>query len=324
MPPSRARQRAVLVIICPPRLQETSLTLSNPFGCPFTREGIPIATLLVIDGGLIFRTFFALPPMTDPHGRPVNAVYGFAAMTLREIRAVRPTHVAVAFDVPIRENRRVALFPGYKGNRPECPVDLAPQFDLLREVLGALNIACLQVPGYEADDLLGTASLQAEAAGMQVSLLTGDRDVLQLLSSRTQVRYVRKLPDPDTYDVPLFAHEYGLMPTQLPDLKGLAGDSSDNIPGINGIGAKTAARLLQEFHDVEGVLSNAHTQKGKLRERLETGGEIARLCKRLATIDRAVPDAPHPEQLALRLDREAGVAKFQELRFRSLLPQLAG
>jgi len=292
--------------------------------CHQPREGTPIATLLVIDGGLIFRTFFALPPMTDPRGRPVNAVYGFAAMTLREMRAVRPTHVAVAFDVSVQHNRRVQLFPSYKGNRPECPADLAPQFDLLREVLTALNIACLQVPGYEADDLLGTLAHQGEEAGMDVSLLTGDRDVLQLLSGRTQVRYVRKLPDPDTYDVPLFAHEYGLMPSQLPDMKGLAGDASDNIPGIYGVGAKTAVKLLQEFHDVDGVLANAHTQKGKLRERLQTGGDIARLCKRLATIDRAVPGAPHPEELALRLDREAGMAKFQELRFRSLLGQLAG
>lgn len=277
----------------------------------------------MIDGGLIFRTFFALPPMTDPGGRPVNAVYGFAAMALREMAEVRPTHVAVAFDVPIADNRRTHMFAEYKGNRAECPPDLAPQFSILREVLTALNIPWFQAPGYEADDLMGTLSRQGEDAGMEVSILTGDRDVFQLLSSRTQVRFVKKLNQAETYDVPRFAHEFELLPGQLADLKGLAGDSSDNIPGINGIGAKTATKLLQEFHTAEGVLDNAHTQKGKLRERLETGREIALLCKRLATIERHVPGLAGLETCALSLNRESGKAKFEELRFRSLLGRLA-
>lgn len=284
---------------------------------------IPIATLLLIDGGLIFRNYFGLPPMTDPSGRPVNGVFGFVSMMLREIDAIRPTHVGVAFDVPVAENRRVQLYPDYKGNRAECPPDLAPQFGLLREVLTALSVPWFQVPGYEADDILGTLSFHADAAGMEVSVLTGDRDVLQLLSGRTQVRYTRKLNALETYDVPRFAHEFGLLPPQLPDLKGLAGDSSDNLPGISGIGEKTAVKLLQEFHDLEGVLANAHTQKGKLRERLEAGHQIARLCKRLATIDQDVPGLPDPGTCALKLNRESGRAKFEELRFRSLMARLA-
>jgi len=182
----------------------------------------------------------------------------------------------------------------------------------------------VQSPGYEADDILGTLSLQAEQAGMEVSILTGDRDVFQLLSGKTQVRFTRKLNAPETYDVPRFAQEWGLLPHQLADLKGLAGDPSDNLPGIRGIGEKTAVKLLQEFHTVEGVLANAHTQKGKLRERLEAGREIALLCKELATIRREVPRLPALEALPLALDRETGRAKFEELRFRSLLGQLAG
>lgn len=261
--------------------------------------------------------------MTDPLGRPVGAVFGFMAMTLRELHEVKPTHAAVAFDVPINENRRTALFGAYKGNRAECPPELAPQFDLLWEVLDSLGISCLRVAGYEADDLLGTMSRLAEQQGMEASLLTGDRDVLQLLSPRTQVRYVRKLPNPDTYDIPRFASEFGLLPRQLADLKGLAGDSSDNIPGIAGIGEKTAVKLLQEFDDLETVLANAHTQKGKLRERLETGAAIARLCKQLATIDRNVPGAPDLTACRLALDLERGRSKFEELRFRSLIPRLA-
>lgn len=284
---------------------------------------ISISTLLLIDGGLIFRNFFALPPMTDPGGRPVNAVYGFAAMMFREINVIRPDRIAVAFDVPIRENRRTHVFADYKSNRPACPPDLAPQFDLLREVLSALDVPWLQAPGYEADDVLGTMSLQAEQAGMEVSILTGDRDVFQLLSANTQVRFVKKLNAPETYDPPRFAVEVGLLPDQLIDLKGLAGDSSDNIPGIAGIGDKTAVRLLQEFHTLEAVLENAHTQKGKLRERLETGREMALLCKRLATIDRSVPGLPAPDTCTLRINRETGRAKFEELRFRSLLSRLA-
>lgn len=277
----------------------------------------------MIDGGLIFRSFFAMPPMADTNGRPVGAVYGFLTMTFRELAAIRPSHVAVAFDVPIADNRRTQLFADYKGNRAECPPDLSPQFAILREVLGALNIPCLQAPGYEADDLIGTMSATAETAGMEVSVLTGDRDVFQLISGQTQVRFVKKMNQHETYDVPRFAQEFELLPTQLADLKGLAGDPSDNIPGIAGVGPKTAVKLLQEFHTVENVLDNAHTQKGKLRERLETGRQIALLCKQLATIDRAVPGVPAVDECRFTLDREAGRTKFEELRFRSLMGRLA-
>lgn len=279
--------------------------------------------MLLIDGGLIFRAFFALPPMSDPMGRPVNAVYGFMTMLFREMAAIRPTHVAVGMDVPIAQNRRTVLYGDYKGNRPECPADLAPQFDLLREVLAALNVSTLTAPGYEADDVMGTMARKAESAGLEVSVLTGDRDALQLLSSRTQVRYVKKMNQAETYDVPRFAQEWNLLPEQLIDLKGLAGDASDNIPGIRGIGEMTAVKLLQEFRTVEDVLDNAHTQKGKLRERLEEGREIALLSKRLATIDREVPGICEPDGCTLRLNRDQGTAKFEELRFRSLLNSLA-
>lgn len=260
--------------------------------------------------------------MYAPDGRPVGGVFGFMSMLFREIAEIRPTHVAVAMDVPIATNRRTQLYPQYKGNRPPCPPELAPQFELLQEVLTALNLTWFQVPGYEADDILGTLSLQAERAGMESSLLTGDRDVLQLLSGRTQVRFVRKLNRPETYDVPRFAQEFGLLPTQLADLKGLAGDPSDNIPGIRGIGPKAAVRLLQEYDTLEAVLANAHRQKGKLRERLENGREIALLSKRLATIQRQVPNLSDLSACRLDLNRDGGRDIFTELRFQSLLPQV--
>lgn len=275
--------------------------------------------MLLVDGGLIFRAFFALPPMTDPHGRPVNAVYGFLAMLLRALAAARPSHLAVAMDVPVPENRRTQLYPAYKAHRPECPADLAPQFDLLRETLAALNIAVPGAPGYEADDLMGTMARLAEEGGMEVTILTGDRDNLQLLSGRTTVQYVKKMNQTVTYDVPRFVQEWGILPGQLVDLKGLAGDASDNIPGIRGIGTKTAVKLLQEFATLEQVLAQAHTQRGRLRQLLEEGREVALLSKQLATIDRHVPGLCAPADCVLRLDRAGGAAALEALRFRSLL-----
>jgi len=222
-------------------------------------------------------------------------------------------------DVPVPENRRTLLYPAYKANRPECPADLAPQFDLLRETLAALNIAVLRAPGYEADDLMGTMARKAEEDGMEVALLTGDRDALQLLSGKTTVQYVKKMNQTVTYDVPRFAQEWGILPGQLVDFKGLAGDSADNIPGIKGIGARTAVKLLQEHATLEQVLDHAHTQRGRLRDLLEQGREVALLSKQLATIDRRVPGLCAPADCALRLDRAQGTAALEALRFRSLM-----
>jgi len=281
-----------------------------------------IQSMLLVDGGLLFRAFFALPPMTDPHGRPVNGIYGFMSMLLRLVATVRPTHVAVATDGPVADNRRTSLYPPYKANRPECPADLAPQFDLLREVLRSLNITVLEAPGYEADDLMGTMSRRAEEAGMEVILVTGDRDAFQLLSGRTCVEYVKRLNQTVTYDVPHFVEEWGIFPSQVADFKGLAGDASDNIPGIRGIGPKTAVRLLQQYESLESVLAHAHLQRGRLRQMLEEGREIALLSKQLATIDRHVPIACAPEDCALRLDPGTSAAVFEALHFRSLLGAL--
>lgn len=260
--------------------------------------------------------------MTDPHGRPIGAVYGFISLLLRELTAVHPTHVAVAFDVVRQDNHRVELYPAYKGNRGDCPEDLAPQFAILEEVLTAMGVAALRVPGYEADDVLGTLARQTESGGGEAVLVTGDRDPMQLLSSGVTVRYVRKLNSPDEYDVPRFAGEFGLLPPQLIDLKGLAGDSSDNIPGIPGVGPKTALKLLQEYGDLERVLAAASVIPGKLGERLREHADLARLSRRLATI---AIDAPLPRPAAecrLALAADSARAKFSELHFRSLMPSL--
>jgi DNA polymerase-1 len=261
--------------------------------------------------------------MQTTGGIPANAVFGFIQTVLREIKRVQPTHLAVAMDVPLAQNRRTTVYADYKANRGECPPDLNPQFDLLREALSACNIPWLTVPGYEADDLVGTLAAQAEAADMDAYILTGDRDVLQLLSARTAIRFTKKLHSPDVYDVPRFVTEFGLHPHQLADMKGLAGDPSDNLPGIKGIGPKTAMTLLQQYGTLEAVLENANEQKGKLKERLLEGAEIARLCKTLATIDRAVPDLPQLSALQLKLDREGGASQMRAWGMRALVASLA-
>lgn len=277
----------------------------------------------MIDAGLIFRTFYAVPPMQTTGGIPSNAVFGFIQTTLREVKRLQPTHLAVAMDVPIAQNHRTSIYSEYKANRGECPPDLNPQFDLLREALSALAIPWLQVPGFEADDIVGSLATQAEAAEMDAYILTGDKDVLQLLSPKTAIRFTKKLHTPDLYDVPRFMLEFGLPPNRLPDLKGLAGDPSDNLPGIKGIGPKTALALLQQYGDMETVLANAHEQKGKLKERLLEGAEIATLCKQLATIDRDLTDLPALSELSLRLDREGGSSALRDWGMRGLVPALA-
>jgi DNA polymerase-1 len=261
--------------------------------------------------------------MQTLQGQPINAVFGFLQTIFREVKRLAPTHLAVAMDVPLEQNRRTAQYAAYKANRGDCPPELNPQFDLLREALSALNIPWFQQPGFEADDILGTLAAQSEAAGMETYILTGDRDVLQLLTAQTAIRFTKKLHQPEIYDIPRFVMEFGLHPHQLPDLKGLAGDPSDNLPGIRGIGPKTALTLLQQYGDLETVLQSAHEQKGKLKERLLEGREIALLCKKLATIDRSVPNLPHLSALTLRMDLENGAGLLREWGLRSLIPSIA-
>lgn len=278
---------------------------------------------LLVDAGLLFRHFHAMPMMWDSAGRPVNAVYGFCAMLLRELPSLRPTHTVVAFDVMRSQNHRVAIYPNYKGHRDECPLELQPQFDILQEALDAVGIPWIKAPGYEADDVIGTFAHQAEAQGMSATVLTGDRDALQLLSDRVTVRYVRRLNDLVDYTPDSFRAEYGLEPLQLIDLKALAGDASDNIPGVPGVGPKTATKLLQQHGDLESVLAAAGAVKGRTGQALLEHGDTARMCRRLATIARTAPVERAISDLGLRLQREEGQRKFEFLRFRSLQARLS-
>ena len=246
---------------------------------------------LVIDGSsLIHRAFFALPPLTTQSGVHTGAVYGFCNMLLRLLADVQPKWLAVAFDKS-RKTFRTEMFADYKGQRKPTPSELSEQFPLARKVLEAMNIAVLELDNYEADDIIGTFTVHAPQEA-DVIIVTGDRDELQLLSSRTSVYFTKRgISDLKIYTPEVFAEEYeGLEPKQLIDLKGLMGDTSDNIPGIPGVGPKTALKLIGEYGSVENVLANADKISGKaLREKVQNNKESALLSKKLATIFTDVP-----------------------------------
>lgn len=246
---------------------------------------------LVIDGSsLIHRAFFALPPLTTQSGVHTGAVYGFCNMLLRLLADVQPKWLAVAFDKS-RKTFRTEMFADYKGQRKPTPSELSEQFPLARKVLEAMNIAVLELDNYEADDIIGTFAVHAPQEA-DVIIVTGDRDELQLLSSRTSVYFTKRgISDLKIYTPEVFTEEYeGLEPKQLIDLKGLMGDTSDNIPGIPGVGPKTALKLIGEYGSVENVLANADKISGKaLREKVQNNKESALLSKKLATIFTDVP-----------------------------------
>ena len=248
--------------------------------------------IVLLDGySLMYRAYHALQtPMSAPDGTPTNAVHGFVMMLLKVISEERPDGLAVAFDMH-GPTFRAGIFDGYKATRKPMPDDLRAQDPIIRELIARMEIPILECPGYEADDILGTVSLACEGAGQKVVLVTGDRDSFQLAGENTTILYTRKGISDTCRVTPEYIQEtYGVAPAQLIDVKSLMGDTSDNIPGVAGIGEKTALRLIQTYGNLEETLSNAETkEKGKLRERLMGGAEQARMSRRLAEIVRNAP-----------------------------------
>lgn len=275
---------------------------------------------LVIDGSsLIHRAFFALPPLTTQSGVHTGAVYGFCNMLLRLLADVQPKWLAVAFDKS-RKTFRTEMFADYKGQRKPTPSELSEQFPLARKVLEAMNVAVLELDNYEADDIIGTFAVHAPQEA-DVIIVTGDRDELQLLSGRTSVYFTKRgISDIKIYTPEVFAEEYaGLEPKQLIDLKGLMGDTSDNIPGIPGVGPKTALKLIGEYGTVENVLDNADKISGKaLREKVQNNKESALLSKKLATIFTDVPVDTDLKNYALRPLQPEARGLLVELEFRNM------
>ncbi len=279
--------------------------------------------LVLVDGNsLMYRAYHALPPLDNGEGVPTNAVYGFLSMLFKALADEKPGYCAVAFD-PHGPTFRHADFAEYKGDRPPTPDDLRPQFPVARALLGAMGIKILTVDTFEADDLLGTLSKKAEAAGIDSVLITGDRDAFQLSSPHTAILYTKRGITDTVRVTPEYIREtYGVTPVQLIDMKGLMGDASDNIPGVPGVGEKTASKLIAQYGSLEKVLETAPTeQKGKLRERLTEFADQARLSKKLATIERDVPvDVNFAE---LRLGSLEGAApELEAYKLKSLIPRL--
>ncbi|MBX6395254.1 MAG: DNA polymerase I, partial [Alicyclobacillaceae bacterium] len=252
-----------------------------------------------------------------------NAVYGFAMMLLRLLQEERPTHMAVAFDVG-KDTFRHQVFEGYKGTRDKTPDELSEQFPLARDMLAAMGIPVVEQDGYEADDLIGTLSREAEEAGIEVVVVSGDKDLLQLVSARVTAVLTRKgISEVERYDPAAVRARFGIEPLQIVDLKGLMGDPSDNIPGVPGVGEKTATKLLQAYGSVEGVYAHLEEISGKLRDRLREHEEQAFLSKQLASIRRDVPMSRTWADLRWVPGAAEQVQRiFQKLGFRSLLDRI--
>ena len=278
-----------------------------------------------IDGNsLANRAFFALPSLTTAEGTPTGGIYGFLTMLLRLLDEERPDYLAVAFDKSAPTFRHQA-YEQYKANRTGAPDDLRAQFPILKDILRAFNVPILELDGYEADDILGTMAERAEAAGLETLIFTGDRDALQLVDDQTKaILTLKGISETKVFDAAAVTERYGVRPDQFVDVKGLMGDTSDNIPGIPGVGEKTATRLVAEYGSLEEALGHADEVSGpKLRELLKTYAEQAKLSKQLATIDRKVPIDADLEGLARREpDWPALIDWCRKLEFKTLAPRL--
>lgn len=278
---------------------------------------------LVVDGSsLAHRAFYALPLLSNRQGVFTNAVYGFVTMLGKILAEEQVDYIAVAFDKG-RDTFRTERYAGYKGHRKATPPELVPQFNLIEELLKALRIASFALDRYEADDLIGTMAKKAEAQGMEVLILTGDRDALQLVSPSITVMLTRKgISQLEYYDPAKITEKYGIQPIQLIDVKGLMGDASDNIPGVPGVGEKTALKLIQQYGSVENVLANLGSISGaKLKESLTQYAEQALLSKELATIDCLAPlEFCLDDCLYQSPDYAQLLQYYKDLEFNSLIP----
>ena len=240
-------------------------------------------TVLLDSNSLINRAYYAMPNLTSRSGKYTGAIFGYMNMLLKIISDYSPTNIIAAFDRKAPVFRK-AMYEGYKAQRKSMPPELAEQIEPMKDILRAMNIPIAEMDGYEADDLIG--SLCASTEG-RVYIVTGDKDSLQLVSDRVNVLLTRKgVSEIDRYDIEKLASE-GLKPKQIIDLKSLMGDASDNIPGVKGVGEKTAKELLALYGDLDGVYENIGQIKGKLKEKLEQDKDMAYLSYKLATIKRS-------------------------------------
>ncbi|MBE3549850.1 MAG: DNA polymerase I [Brockia lithotrophica] len=283
-----------------------------------------MARLVLIDGNSIaFRAFYALPPLTDRKGRYTQVPYGFSLMLFHLLERGKPDFLAVAFDAGVPVFRQEA-YEAYKATRERAPEEFKEQLATLRELLDAFGIRWLELSGFEADDVIGTLAREARTRSLDADILSSDRDLLQLLEPSVRVGLTRKgVTEIEWYDEARFREEYGFPPASLPDYKGLAGDASDNIPGVPGIGDKTARKLLAAYTTLEGVYAHLEELSPKLREKLSAHREQAFLSRNLATIRRDLELNLNLEDLRYPGFSPAAVRSFlREYAFQSLLQRL--
>jgi DNA polymerase I len=288
-----------------------------------TPSAKPEHVYLVDGSSFIFRAYFAnmRNPMTRKDGTPVGAVYGFCSMLMKLLSDTDADHVAVVFDTA-RKTFRNDIYPEYKAHRPPPPDDLIPQFDLVRQAVEAFNVASVEMAGYEADDLIATYAKQASKMGAQVTIVSIDKDLMQLVDDNISML--------DTMKNRVITHDevvekFGVGPDRVIDVQALSGDKSDNVPGVDGIGPKTAAELIQQYGDLENLLEHAgEIKQNKRRERLIEQAEQARISKQLVTLDQNVPIEVTLESFANRqFDAQKLIDFFEEQSFKSLIPRIA-
>ena len=284
-------------------------------------------TIVLIDGhAMIHRAFHALPEaLTNSSGEPVNATFGFTSMLIKALSDIKPDYIAVTFDRSAPTFRH-QQFAEYKAHRPTLPDNMRPQFGRIREIVEAFGIPMYEKDGFEADDVLGTLSVQATDQGVDTIILTGDMDTLQLVNEHVRVFAAKRgISEITEYDEAAVEARYGFTPLKLPDFKALVGDTSDNIPGVPGIGEKTASRLIAEYGNLEGILSHLDELKPKEQKLLRDAGEQAHKSKFLATI---VLDAPVQLDLEAcrvgKIHRDKLLALFRQLEFRTLVDKIPG
>ena len=281
--------------------------------------------IILLDGNsLSYRAFYAMPALQNKSGLYTNSVYGFTLMLERMLEDIKPKYALVAFDKG-KQTFRHKTYQDYKGTRDKTPSELVEQFGYVRELLDSYGIKYEEHFDYEADDIIGSYAKLAEKAGLEVIIISGDKDLTQLASDNITVYYTRRgVTEVDHYTPEFINEKYGLSPEQIIDMKGLMGDKSDNIPGIAGIGEKTAIKLLAEYKTVENVLDNIDNISGKkLKERLAEGKEDALLSKELATIFTEVPVENKLEDLTFSENRSKKKELFEKLEFVSFLKKLA-
>lgn len=282
--------------------------------------------IVIIDGNsLINRAFYALPPLTTKEGQHTNGIYGFLTMLFKVIEDYQPQYIGVAFDKKAPTFRHKE-YDAYKAGRKKMPPELAEQMEPLKEVLDALNIYRIEMEGFEADDLIGTLAKHCEGKGFESLIVTGDKDALQLASPTTKILITRKgISNLEVYDDKKVLDDFEVTPLQFIDLKGLMGDKSDNIPGVPGVGEKTATKLIKEFGSIENLLQNTHQiSASKLRQKIEDHVQQAVLSKRLATIITNIPVEINVDNLKVKaFDRNKVFEVFKKYEFSSLMGKIS-